>query len=69
MNFEHPYKGRESRQKLGDKVSFFPTAFVHMEASVPQMLRGRVIYVNEAHRFYVVEAECNGHNIRESFLF
>lgn len=55
---------------IGDKVTFAPSAFTQFERiSAPVQLRGRVCYINEAHRYYRVEAECNGYMIRESYKF
>lgn len=30
---------------------------------------GRVVYINEAHRYFTAEAEVNGIRLRESFKF
>lgn len=30
---------------------------------------GRVVYINEAHRYFTVEAEAHGFKLRESFKF
>lgn len=61
---------------IGDVLVFRPSAFFTeaeryrlRDVRIPQTLRGTVIYVNEPHRFYTVEAECNGYIIRESFKF
>lgn len=71
MSFaNNPYRGRETRKAVGDAVSFIPAAFINFEnATVALRLNGRVVYVNNAHRYYTVEAPCNGHRIRESFIF
>ncbi len=64
---------RSARHKVGDPVLFAPYAFIHPAETRMQeivyALDGRVIYVNEAHRYYVAEAACNGYMIRESFKF
>ena len=70
MNFNDPYCGRDARKAVGDAVAFIPAPFVHYEHNeAPVSLSGRVIYVNDAHRHYTVEAPCNGYKIRESFMF
>lgn len=70
MNFADPYEPRDARHNVGDPVRFVPKAFSRIEScAVPTMLSGRVIYVNESHRYYTVEAECNGVPFRESFKF
>lgn len=30
---------------------------------------GRVVYINEAHRYFTAEADINGNKLRESFKF
>lgn len=55
---------------IGEPVTWVPTAF--WKASFPGAalaLHGRVTYVNTAHRFFVVEADCNGTPLREAFKF
>ena len=61
--------------EVGDSFSWIPSAFTEhsnctaalLGASV--MLHGRVIQVNEAHRWFRVEAICPGGTIRETFKF
>lgn len=70
MNFGPTYRARGVRRTIGDAVVFTPTAFIHFERiEAPTRLSGRVVYVNAAHRYYTVEAPCNGYVIRESFIF
>lgn len=70
MNFQPIYRARDARKDVGDAVSFIPAAFIrYHDAETALRLNGRVVYVNEAHRFYTVEAACNGYKIRESFIF
>lgn len=55
---------------IGDPVTWTPAAF--WAAAFPGALlelHGRVVYVNEPHRFFVVEADCNGTPLREAFKF
>lgn len=70
MNFSDPYRARDARKEVGDAVSFIPAAFIrYRDAETALRLSGRVVYINAAHRFYTVEADCNGYKIRESFIF
>ena len=59
--------------KPGQAYAWMPSMFVDFEGpvrrDVAMTLSGRVIYVNEEHRYYTVEAPCNGHTLRESFKF
>ena len=65
----------DGHPEVGDPYSWAPSAFTEhsncvaalLGASV--MLRGRVIQVNEAHRWFRVEAVCPGGVIRETFKF
>lgn len=36
---------------------------------IPRYYNGRIIYVNYAHRWYLVEADLDGTVLRESFKF
>lgn len=61
---------RDARHSVGDRIAWKPHAFTRIETTeVPVTLSGRVIYVNDAHRYYTAEAACNGCAIRESFKF
>lgn len=58
--------------QLGDKVTFRPSAFSaewNSDTFVLPSLTGRVVYINEARRYYTVEAQCHGRTLRESFKF
>lgn len=58
--------------ELGAKIQFRPSAFLRRDTngtSAPDTLTGRVGYVNQAHGWYMAEAPCNGHMIRECFHF
>jgi len=55
---------------VGDPVTWVPSAFVKFaDQSAMWAIKGQVIYVNEAHRYYTVEGDCNGVAMRESFKF
>ena len=60
---------------VGERWIWVPTAFtVHTEAvqlilGAEVRLSGRVIEVNEAHRWFRVEAEFPGGKLRECFKF
>lgn len=34
-----------------------------------KILHGRIVYINEAHRYFTAETEVNGIKLRESFKF
>lgn len=62
--------------QVGDPLPFIPSAFVRyaqedsrMVKNVPIKLNGRVVYVNREHRYYVVQAQCNGAVLNEAFKF
>ena len=56
--------------RVGDAVTFFPSCFTETaDEQYGARLRGKIIYVNEAHRYYTAEALCWGRTIRESFNF
>lgn len=60
----------EPPHRVGDPVAWTPKVF--FDGYFPgamKMLRGVVIYVNAAHRYYVAEADCNGTPLREAFKF
>ena len=64
---------RNARHNIGDPVRFAPMAFMHpgqtRMGEIPFYLDGSVVYVNEPHRYYIAEAECNGYKLREAFKF
>lgn len=72
------YENPPAPVKLGDRVTFKPSAFFTPE-DVPAgamdkrrmavRLTGRVIHVNAEHRHYTVEADCYGYPIRECFKY
>lgn len=58
------------RAEVGEPVTWRPSCFTMGE--IPGAVRevhGRVIYINEAHRFYVAEARCGAYTLREVFKF
>lgn len=70
MNQYETYRGRDAQRAVGEAVVWILSAFIHFERiPAPLRLSGRVVYVNAAHRYYTVEAPCNGYVIRESFIF
>lgn len=66
-------ESRPAQHRVGDPVKFAPYAFAHPaqyhEQAIPYALDGAVVYVNEAHRYYVAEAELYGYRIREAYKF
>lgn len=64
--------------QIGDKVCFVPNGFggdytqkplPGKKDPPPRKVTGKVVYVNEPHRYYLVEAEVNDIKIKESFKF
>lgn len=55
--------------RIGDPVTFVPTAFAEHKAfpGAADRVQGRVVYVNEKRGYYTVEGICNGHRISESY--
>ncbi|MBE5054763.1 hypothetical protein INF37_01925 [Pseudoflavonifractor sp. DSM 107456] len=61
---------------LGEKYRFTPHAFTGEVGKtkgpmpcIPRMVTGRIVYINEAHRYFTVEASVDWATIRESFKF
>lgn len=57
---------------IGDTYSWTPAAFEGASGCSFEKLRtvhGRIVYINEAHRYFTAEAEVNGIRLRESFKF
>lgn len=58
---------------IGDTYTWTPSAFEG--ASGPgsfeklRTVHGRIVYINEAHRYFTAETEVNGIKLRESFKF
>lgn len=58
---------------IGDTYTWTPSAFEGASGicSIKKLARvsGRVVYINEAHRYFTAEADINGKKLRESFKF
>lgn len=58
---------------IGDTYSWKPAAFEGASGicSFEKLARvsGRVVYINEAHRYFTAEADINGQKLGESFKF
>ena len=58
---------------IGDPYTWTPSAFEGASGicNIKRLARvsGRVVYINEAHRYFTVEAEVHGYKLRESFKF
>lgn len=59
---------------IGEPFSWTPAAFegstgIMSVATKETTAHGRVVYINEAHRYFTAEADTNGNKIRESFKF
>ena len=59
---------------IGAPFSWKPAAFEDSKGTMNVTTKettahGRVIYINESHRYFTAEAEVNGSRLRESFKF
>ena len=59
---------------IGEPFSWKPAAFegstgIMSLGSKVNTLHGRVVYINEAHRYFTAEAQINGKRLREGFKF
>lgn len=59
---------------IGETFSWSPTSFegssgINESGRKRYVVHGRVVYINEAHRYFTTEAEINGYKLRESFKF
>ncbi len=65
----------EHTPEVGEPFSWEPAAFTEHCANVTLALgstariSGRIVYVNEAHRFFRVEGRCEAGILRECFKF
>ena len=69
---DEEFTRRGASAYLGEPVTFSPATFTQFERETLRdatQLTGRGCYINEDHRYYTVEAPCNGYMIRESFKF
>lgn len=59
---------------IGEPFSWKPTAFegsngIMSITSKEMTAHGRVVYINEAYRYFTAEADINGDKLKESFKF
>lgn len=58
---------------IRDTYSWIPTAFEGASGLCSfeklKTVHGRIVYINEAHRYFTADADINGKNLRESFKF
>lgn len=58
---------------IGDTFSWKPAAFEGASGLCSfeklKTVHGRIVYINERHRYFTAEAEVNGSRLRESFKF
>ncbi len=59
---------------IGEPFSWSPVAFegsngIMNVTTKETTAHGRVVYINETHRYFTAEAEINGKKLRESFKF
>ena len=64
------------RPRLGDKYSFTPEAFIGEREGVapgrvpiPRRVTGKVVCINDAHRWFRVAYEVHGYRLSECFKF
>ena len=58
---------------IGDPFSWTPAAFEGASGICGfeklKTVHGRIVYINDRHRYFTAEAEANGIRLRESFKF
>lgn len=58
---------------IGEPFSWTPAAFEGASGlgsfEKLRTVHGRIIYINDAHRYFTAEADINGKKFRESFKF
>ena len=58
---------------IGDTFSWKPAAFEGASGICGfeklRTVHGRIVYINEHHRYFTAEADINGNKLRESFKF
>lgn len=59
---------------IGEPFSWKPAAFegstgIMSVTTKETTAHGRVVYINEAHRYFTAEADFNGNKLRASFKF
>lgn len=60
--------------QIGETYSWVPTSWEGSNGIVSALgkkggVHGRIVYINEAHRYFTAEADFNGNKLRESFKF
>lgn len=62
--------------QIGGAYSFIPEAFIGERTGtlpgrkeLPRRVTGRIIYINEMHRYFTVSYEVNGYRLCESIKF
>lgn len=60
--------------KLGDKVSFIPSAFMRPSAEMgsrqyPVRVKAEIVYINHAHNWYRAAFDADGKTMYECFKF
>ncbi len=58
---------------IGETITWAPAAFEGangiMSVGKCGEVHGRIVYINEDHRYFTAEADINGYKLRESFKF
>jgi len=63
--------------RVGDPYRFTPSAFegetsdqgATWKKAIPRSVTGRIVYINQAHRFFTVAFTINGAELKESIKF
>lgn len=59
---------------IGEPFSWAPTSWEGSNGIVSALgkkgrVHGKIVYINEAHRYFTAEADINGKKLKESFKF
>lgn len=55
------------RVQLGERVRFLPPRFNRDDTE--NMVTGRIVYINQRHRYYLAEYPAGRHVLREAFKY
>ena len=71
-----PQAPRAGKPELGDVYTFIPDAFsgetsAHLPGRqpIPRRVTGKVVCINDAHRYFRVEHDIHGYHLSECFKF
>lgn len=61
---------------IGQPIAWTPCAYCNLDGKENpkstrerKKVRGRIVWINEEHRYFTAEADFNGKKLRESFKF